>query len=207
MVVKKGHRKIKNSEAYISGLVELQDASSQASVLQISDDQNGPILDFCAGGGGKSLALNAYLNQPIFAFDVNFRRMKDLPKRARRSDADIRIIKSEDLKSSYYGLVFCDAPCSGSGTWRRDPEGKWSLTLKDYEKLLSLQENILTTAAKLVKSNGILLYATCSILEDENQAQIKKFLLNSNEWLFQDEKLFIPNELGDGFYFSILKKK
>jgi 16S rRNA (cytosine967-C5)-methyltransferase len=133
--------------------------------------------------------------------------MKDLPKRARRSDADIRIIKSEDLKSSYYGLVFCDAPCSGSGTWRRDPEGKWSLTLKDYENLLSLQENILTTAAKLVKSNGILLYATCSILEDENQAQIKKFLLNSNEWLFQDEKLFIPNELGDGFYFSILKKK
>ena len=132
--------------------------------------------------------------------------MKDLPKRARRSDADIRIIKSEDLKSSYYGLVFCDAPCSGSGTWRRDPEGKWSLTLKDYENLLSLQENILTTAAKLVKSNGILLYATCSILEDENQAQIKKFLLNSNEWLFQDEKLFIPNELGDGFYFSILKK-
>ena len=133
--------------------------------------------------------------------------MKDLPKRARRSDADIRIIKSEDLKSSYYGLVFCDAPCSGSGTWRRDPEGKWSLTPKDYENLLSLQENILTTAAKLVKSNGILLYATCSILEDENQAQIKKFLLNSNEWLFQEEKLLIPNELGDGFYFSILKKK
>jgi 16S rRNA (cytosine967-C5)-methyltransferase len=132
--------------------------------------------------------------------------MKDLPKRARRSDADIRIIKSEDLKSSYYGLVFCDVPCSGSGTWRRDPEGKWSLTLKDYENLLSLQENILTTASKLVKSNGTLLYATCSILEDENQAQIKKFLLNSKEWLFQEEKLFIPNELGDGFYFSILKK-
>jgi 16S rRNA (cytosine967-C5)-methyltransferase len=132
--------------------------------------------------------------------------MKDLPKRARRSDADIRIIKSEDLKSSYYGLVFCDAPCSGSGTWRRDPEGKWSLTPKDYENLLSLQENILTTASKLVKSNGTLLYATCSILEDENQAQIKKFLLNSKEWLFQEEKLFIPNELGDGFYFSILKK-
>jgi 16S rRNA (cytosine967-C5)-methyltransferase len=103
-------------------------------------------------------------------------------------------------------LVFCDAPCSGSGTWRRDPEGKWSLTLKDYENLLSLQENILTAASKLVKSNGTLLYATCSILEDENQAQIKKFLLNSKEWLFQEEKLFIPNELGDGFYFSILKK-
>jgi 16S rRNA (cytosine967-C5)-methyltransferase len=132
--------------------------------------------------------------------------MKDLPRRAKRSSADIRIIEFEDLKNSYYGLVFCDAPCSGSGTWRRDPEGKWSLTLKDYENLLSLQENILTTASKLVKSNGTLLYATCSILEDENQAQIKKFLLNSKEWLFQEEKLFIPNELGDGFYFSILKK-
>jgi len=206
LVVIRGHRKIKNSEAYISGLVELQDASSQASVLQISANQSGPILDFCAGGGGKSLALNAYLNRPIFAFDVNFERMKDLPKRARRSGADIRIIKSEDLKSSHYGLVFCDAPCSGSGTWRRDPEGKWLLTSRDYENLLSQQENILTTASNLVKSNGTLLYATCSILEDENQAQIKKFLLNSNEWIFQQEKLFIPNELGDGFYFSILKK-
>ena len=133
--------------------------------------------------------------------------MKDLPKRARRSGADIRIIKPEDLKSSYYGLVFCDVPCSGSGSWRRDPEGKWSLELKDYKNLLSVQENILNSASKLVKSNGTLLYATCSVLEDENQAQIKKFMQKSNEWLFQKEKLFIPNELGDGFYFAILAKK
>jgi 16S rRNA (cytosine967-C5)-methyltransferase len=207
LVVNKGYRKIKNSRAYGSGLVELQDASSQASVLQLSMDQSGPILDFCAGGGGKSLALSAFLNQPIFAYDINFERMKDLPKRARRSSADIRIIESEDLKNSYYGLVFCDAPCSGSGTWRRDPEGKWSLTLKEYKNLLSVQANILNTASKLVKSYGTLLYATCSILEDENQTQIKKFLKNSNEWIFQEDKLFIPNELGDGFYYSILKKK
>ena len=207
LVVNKGYRKIKNSEAYSLGLVELQDASSQASVLQLSVNQLGPILDFCAGGGGKSLALNAFLNQAIFAHDVNFERMKDLPKRARRSGADIRIIKSEDLKSSYYGLVFCDVPCSGSGTWRRDPEGKWSLKLKEYENLLTVQENILNSASKLVKSNGTLLYATCSVLEDENQAQIKKFMQKSNEWLFKEEKLFIPNELGDGFYFAILAKK
>jgi 16S rRNA (cytosine967-C5)-methyltransferase len=207
LVVNKGYRKIKNSGVYGSGLVEVQDASSQASVLQLSVDQHGPILDFCAGGGGKSLALSAFLNQPIFAYDVNFERMKDLPKRASRSSADIRIIKSGDLKNSYYGLVFCDAPCSGSGTWRRDPEGKWSLTLKEYKNLLSVQANILNTASRLVKSNGTLLYATCSILEDENQTQIKNFLNKSNEWVFQEEKLFIPNELGDGFYFSIMKKK
>jgi 16S rRNA (cytosine967-C5)-methyltransferase len=89
----------------------------------------------------------------------------------------------------------------------RDPEGKWSLTLKEYKNLLSVQANILNTASKLVKSYGTLLYATCSILEDENQTQIKNFLKNSNEWIFQEEKLFIPNELGDGFYYSILKKK
>ena len=207
LVVNKGYRKIKNSGVYGSGLVEVQDASSQASVLQLSVDQHGPILDFCAGGGGKSLALSAFLNQPIFAYDVNFERMKDLPKRARRSSADIQIIKSGDLKTSYYGLVFCDVPCSGSGTWRRDPEGKWSLTLKEYKNLLSVQANILNTASRLVKSNGTLLYATCSILEDENQTQIKNFLNKSNEWVFQEEKLFIPNELGDGFYFSIMKKK
>ncbi len=207
LIVNKGTRNIKNSEAYNLGLVELQDASSQASVLSLSKDQNGPILDFCAGGGGKSLALSAYFSKPIFAYDVNFERMKDLNKRASRSGADIRIIKSNDLKNSHYGLVFCDVPCSGSGTWRRDPEGKWSLTLQGYERLLSLQEKILITAAQLVKAHGKLVYATCSILKDENKAQIQKFLVNSKEWVFEQEKLFIPNELGDGFYFTVLTKK
>ena len=206
LIVNKGTRKIKNSEAYNIGLVELQDASSQASVLKLNIDQNGPILDFCAGGGGKSLALSAYLNKPIFAYDANFERMKDLPNRARRSGANIRVIKSNDLKKSHYGLVFCDAPCSGSGSWRRDPEGKWSLTLQDYERLLSLQENILATASQLVKPNGNLVYATCSILKDENKAQIQKFLENTNDWALKKEKFSIPSELGDGFYFSILKR-
>ena len=207
LIVNKGTRKIKNSEAYNIGLVELQDASSQASVLKLNIDQNGPILDFCAGGGGKSLALSAYLNKPIFAYDANFERMKDLPNRARRSGANIRVIKSNDLKKSHYGLVFCDAPCSGSGSWRRDPEGKWSLTLQDYERLLTLQENILATASQLVKPNGNLVYATCSILKDENKAQIQKFLENENDWVFQKEKFSIPSELGDGFYFCMLKRK
>jgi len=207
LIVNKGTRKIKNSEAYNIGLVELQDASSQASVLKLNIDQNGPILDFCAGGGGKSLALSAYLNKPIFAYDANFERMKDLPNRARRSGANVRVIKSKDLKKSHYGLVFCDAPCSGSGSWRRDPEGKWSLTLQDYEKLLTLQENILATASQLVKPNGNLVYATCSILKDENEAQIQKFLKNTNIWVLKKEKFSIPSELGDGFYFCILKRK
>ena len=207
LIVNKGTRKIKNSEAYNIGLVELQDASSQASVLKLNIDQNGPILDFCAGGGGKSLALSAYLNKPIFAYDANFERMKDLPNRARRSGANIRIIKSNDLKKSHYGLVFCDVPCSGSGSWRRDPEGKWSLTLQDYERLLSLQENILATASQLVKPNGNLVYATCSILKDENKAQIQKFIDKTNDWALKKEKFNIPSELGDGFYFSILKRK
>ena len=207
LIVNKGTRKIKNSEAYNIGLVELQDASSQASVLKLNVDQNGPILDFCAGGGGKSLALSAYLNKPIFAYDANFERMKDLPNRARRSGANIRVIKSNDLKKSHYGLVFCDVPCSGSGSWRRDPEGKWSLTLQDYERLLTLQENILATASQLVKPNGNLVYATCSILKDENKAQIQKFLDNTNDWALKKEKFSIPSGLGDGFYFSILKRK
>ena len=207
LIVNKGTRKIKNSEAYNIGLVELQDASSQASVLKLNIDQNGPILDFCAGGGGKSLALSAYLNKPIFAYDANFERMKDLPNRACRSGANIRVIKSNDLKKSHYGLVFCDVPCSGSGSWRRDPEGKWSLTLQDYERLLSLQQKILATASQLVKTNGNLVYATCSILKDENNTQIQKFLENENDWVVQKEKFSIPSDLGDGFYFSILKKK
>ena len=78
LIVDKGTRNIKNSEAYHLGLVELQDASSQASVLQLSTDQNGPILDFCAGGGGKSLALSAYLNKPIFAYDQKINELNAL---------------------------------------------------------------------------------------------------------------------------------
>jgi len=207
LIVDEGTRKIKNSVAYNLGLVELQDASSQASVLKLDIDQSGPVLDYCAGGGGKSLALSAYLNKTIFAYDVNFERMKDLRNRARRAGADIRIVKSNDLKKSHYGLVFCDAPCSGSGSWRRDPEGKWSLTLQKYENLLSLQKNILANASQLVTKNGNLVYVTCSVLKDENKAQIQKFLENTNDWVLKKEKLLIPSELGDGFYFSILKKK
>ena len=204
--VTKGSRKIRNSQAYKTGLVEIQDASSQASVLSINLNQNGPILDFCAGGGGKALALNAYFKQPIYAHDANVQRMKDLPLRAKRSGSDIRIVKSENLKKSFYGLVFCDVPCSGSGAWRRDPEGKWSLTQKKYENLLLMQEDILVTAANLIKPGGYLVYATCSVLIDENGSQVRKFLKNFSEWTIEQENFLIPNSLGDGFYFSVLKK-
>ena len=132
--------------------------------------------------------------------------MKDLPLRSTRSGSDIRIVKSENLKKSFYGLVFCDVPCSGSGAWRRDPEGKWSLTKKKYEKLLIMQENILVTAANLIKPGGTLVYATCSVLIDENGSQVRKFLKNYSDWTIEEENSLIPNSLGDGFYFSILKK-
>ncbi len=204
--VTQGSKKIRNSQAYKTGLVEIQDASSQASVLSIKLNQKGPILDFCAGGGGKTLALNAYLKQPIYAHDANVQRMKDLPLRSTRSGSDIRIVKSENLKKSFYGLVFCDVPCSGSGAWRRDPEGKWSLTKKKYDKLLIMQENILVTAANLIKPGGTLVYATCSVLIDENGSQVRKFLKNYSDWTIEEENSLIPNSLGDGFYFSILKK-
>ena len=132
--------------------------------------------------------------------------MKDLPLRSTRSGSDIRIVKSENLKKSFYGLVFCDVPCSGSGAWRRDPEGKWSLTKKKYDKLLIMQENILVTAANLIKPGGTLVYATCSVLIDENGSQVRKFLKNYSDWMIEEENSLIPNSLGDGFYFSILKK-
>jgi 16S rRNA (cytosine967-C5)-methyltransferase len=103
-------------------------------------------------------------------------------------------------------LVFCDVPCSGSGAWRRDPEGKWSLTQKKYENLLLMQEDILVTAANLIKPGGYLVYATCSVLIDENESQVRKFLKNFSEWTIEEENSLIPNSLGDGFYFSILKK-
>ncbi|REJ64397.1 MAG: RsmB/NOP family class I SAM-dependent RNA methyltransferase, partial [Proteobacteria bacterium] len=131
------------SEAYMDGLIELQDAHSQASVTLLDPELSGPILDYCAGGGGKSLALAAWLGEPVHAHDVNPRRMVDLPTRANRANAQIST-RAKDQFAHEYGVVFCDAPCSGSGSWRRDPEGKWALTQDQLDSLISTQRDILS---------------------------------------------------------------
>ncbi len=202
-----GARWIAQSSAYQTGLVELQDGSSQAAMekLDLSGVARG--LDYCAGGGGKVLALAARSTAHWSAHDALPQRMKDLPVRARRADVDIDILTGNQLGSGQYDLVLCDVPCSGSGTWRRTPDAKWRLTREDLQNLVRTQDNILKTASDLVAPGGQLTYATCSLLRCENEDRIAAFLVSRSGWRLAAETRWPVSDSGDGFFFAQLLRK
>ena len=154
-----GARKVQNSAAYQAGLVELQDAASQAVVDFLEVPSGARVLDYCAGGGGKSLALAA-AGALVTAHDVDPGRMRDLPARADRAGAAVaRVSTGEATAGGPYDLVFVDAPCSGSGAWRRSPEGKWALTPDRLDGLVAVQADILDAVASLVVSGLFMIVA------------------------------------------------
>ncbi|QUS35393.1 RsmB/NOP family class I SAM-dependent RNA methyltransferase [Falsirhodobacter algicola] len=199
-----GARRIQNSAAYTSGAVELQDAASQALVeaLPLADGQQ--VLDFCAGGGGKSLAMAARCDLRLFAHDRSAERMRDLPIRAARAGARITTLTTAEALGRDYDLVLADVPCSGSGSWRRAPEGKWLLTPERLEGLVQTQAAILEQIAPLVRPGGVLAYATCSLLREENGDQIAR--LAGPSWRTEATRTFSPLEGGDGFFVAVLRK-
>lgn len=197
-----GARRVNGSQAYQTGLVELQDLSAQlASALLPA---KGSVLDYCAGGGGKALALAARGAGPITAHDIEARRMGDLPQRAQRAGADIRVA-APGLVTGKFDLVVVDAPCSGSGTWRRTPDAKWRLTRAELDKLIETQTHILEVTADFVKARGYLGYMTCSVFRDENEAQIDAFLARHPEFELELQRNFSPLNASDGFHLSLLR--
>lgn len=196
-------RKIQNSRAYRSGWVELQDASSQAVIEALPLADGMKVLDHCAGGGGKTLAMAARARLKLIAHDVNPRRMADLPDRARRAGIDVTLTEQPET-SAPYDLILVDAPCSGSGSWRRDPEGKWRLTPEQFGQILKTQAAILDRVAPMLRQTGVLAYATCSLLRAENQDQVQAFLARHPGRRLQHERVFTPLQGGDGFYLAIL---
>lgn len=200
-------RRIKQAPAYLTGEVELQDAASQALVDALPLADAGKVLDYCAGGGGKTLAMAALSSAMMHAHDANPRRMKDLPDRAERAGIAVRLLKTNELKETGpFDLVLCDAPCSGSGSWRRAPEGKWRLTPEVLDEVTGIQAQILEDAAPLVVSGGALAYATCSVLSVENQDQIEAFLSARPDWTLETQRSFTPLDGGDGFFVAVLRK-
>ena len=194
-------RKVQNSAAYRDGLVELQDLSSQRIAEGIPLRNGMKILDYCAGGGGKSLAMAARVDGRFFAHDAAPERLRDLPPRAARAGVEIRCLTDAELaQNAPYDLVLCDVPCSGSGAWRRSPDGKWRLTPDELGRLLSIQQQILHQAAPLVGPDGMLAYVTCSLLRDENEGQIAQFLKSAPGWKLKHEMRLSPLQGGDGFY-------
>ncbi len=201
------------------GLVEIQDEAAQISSRLAMSEPGMLVIDYCAGGGGKSLALAAHMQNTgrICAFDINPRRMKDIAGRARRAGIDIlestvlnQDESDQELLAGLQGTadrVFVDAPCSGSGTWRRQPDQKWKLTEQKLQELCSLQAALLEKACQLVAPGGRLIYATCSILTMENHQQIRRFLdAQPSFQLLSVQDLWEAAGLqgtGNGEYFSV----
>ncbi len=200
-----GHaRRVQASAAYRDGLVELQDAASQAAVSTLLPYVRGAtVLDYCAGGGGKALALAAGGAGRVLAHDVNPGRMSDLPARAERAGCRIDIVARP---KGGMDAVLCDAPCSGSGAWRRQPEAKWRLTSQALEELTRIQGTILDEASPLVRPGGYLAYATCSLLAEENGARIDAFLTRTKGWTEVERQRWTPLDGGDGFFVAVLRR-
>ncbi|MEP1329787.1 RsmB/NOP family class I SAM-dependent RNA methyltransferase [Pseudophaeobacter sp.] len=205
--VTEGARRIRNSESFAEGLVELQDAASQAVVDQLPLADGMRVLDYCAGGGGKSLAMAARAKISLFAHDADPNRMQDLPLRAQRAGADITCLSEDEVtRKAPFDLVLCDAPCSGSGAWRRAPEGKWSLTRDKLDQICATQRQILDDAAALVGAKGHLAYATCSMLDEENSQQIQSFLERNEGWVESDQAAWQVHNGTDGFFVTVLTR-
>jgi 16S rRNA (cytosine967-C5)-methyltransferase len=168
---------------YQTGAIEIQDEGSQIVSLLIDAKPGEKLLDYCAGGGGKSLALAADMENKgsVFGFDIDKRRLSPLYQRAQRAGAsiiDVRQPPSENLKDLVGRMdrVLIDAPCTGVGTWRRKPDAKWRLSEDALERRNNEQRSVLNSAKGFVRPGGLLFYVTCSMLAEENEAQVYAFL-------------------------------
>jgi 16S rRNA (cytosine967-C5)-methyltransferase len=200
-------RKVTSSQAYTDGLVELQDAASQAVIeaLPLADGMR--VLDYCAGGGGKTLAMAARARLDLTAHDANPARLRDLPARAARAGVTIRLADAKTVADAApYDLVLADVPCSGSGAWRRSPEGKWALTPEKLQDLLVTQSGILNAVSPLVRPSGALAYVTCSLLQGENQAQADAFLARTPAFTLEEMRHLTPLDGGDGFFCALFRR-
>ncbi len=220
-------RRIDDHPAFVEGLVEVQDEGSQLIALAGKPAGDMVILDLCAGAGGKALALAAAApSARIIASDTNRQRLSRLEPRAHKAGAAIETMlldggrEAEQLSvlEGQCDLVLVDAPCSGSGTWRRNPEGRWRLTSDRLDRVSDLQAHVLDLAAPLVKPGGALVYAVCSILSREGAGQVDTFLGRHSSWAVQDAfdefgrrdghgRLLTPaHDRTDGFFVARLER-
>ncbi len=178
--------------SFKQGWFEVQDEGSQLLALLTGVKAGQKVVDFCAGAGGKTLAMAAMMENKgtIYACDVHTRRLEQLGKRTKRAgvhNVRTHVLSSEHDKwvkkhAGYADVVLLDAPCTGTGTWRRSPDSRWNLTQQNLDDLVALQQSILQSAKRLVKPGGRLLYATCSMLNEENEQQIERFLETNPEF-------------------------
>lgn len=205
------------TEVFKKGYFEVQDASSQLVAEYLDVAPGMKVIDTCAGAGGKTLHLASFMKNKgqIIAMDIYESKLKKLKIRARRNkvhNIDTRVIDStKPIKKLYNKAdrVLIDAPCSGIGVLRRNPDSKWKLQPEFLDNIKKVQQDILQKYSKMVKSGGKLVYATCSVLPSENQNQITEFLASESGKdfkLIKDNKVFAHTSGFDGFYVALLEK-
>jgi len=208
-----GAHSVARSNAYRDGLVEIQDAASQAAADYAQAMPGDTVLDYCAGGGGKTLALAAAMAGPVvgggqlYAHDIAPQRLAQLDERARRAGVEVTLLEpgQTGALTGRCDLVFVDAPCSGSGAWRRNPDAKWRLTCDQLAEYMQTQDAVLAEAAAAVRPGGQLIYATCSMLAAENEKLVGRFLATHADFRSGRAPLMLaPTDGGDGFFASEL---
>ncbi len=206
------------TEAFKKGYFEVQDASSQLVAAYLDVKPGMKVVDTCAGAGGKTLHLSALMKNKgqIIAMDIYESKLRKLKVRAKRNKAhniDLKEINSTKVIKKLHNKadrVLIDAPCSGLGVLRRNPDSKWKLQPEFIDNIKKTQQEVLQSYSKMVKPGGKLVYATCSVLPSENQEQVDKFLTSDSgkDFTFvKDEKILASESGYDGFYMALLEKK
>ncbi len=205
------------TEAFKKGHFEVQDASSQLVSAYLDVKPGMKVVDTCAGAGGKTLHLSALMENKgqIIAMDIYESKLRKLKVRAKRNKAhniDLREINSTKVIKKLHNKadrVLIDAPCSGIGVLRRNPDSKWKLQPEFIDNIKKTQQEVLQSYSKMVKNGGKMVYATCSVLPSENQNQVKTFLASDagKDFTFIKDKKVLASESGyDGFYMALLEK-
>ena len=205
------------TEAFKNGWFEVQDASSQKVAKFLNPKPGTRVVDTCAGAGGKSLHIAALMENKgqVIALDIYENKLKELKRRAKRNGAHnietITIDSSKVIKKLIQKAdkILIDAPCSGIGVLKRNPDSKWKLQPEFLETIKNTQREILDSYSRMVKPGGQMVYATCSILPSENEKQVQDFLerKSGKDFKFVKEEKVFPSESGfDGFYMALLQK-
>lgn len=220
------------TQAFRDGWFEMQDEGSQLVSSLVEAGAKQKVIDFCAGAGGKTLSIAATMQNKgrLLAWDTSEARLSQLPKRLTRAgvqNTQVHAIASESDQfikrhKDSADWVLIDVPCTGTGTWRRNPDLKWRTEEKDLAEMVDIQKRVFDSAARLVKAGGRIVYATCSLLEEENEKQVEAFLAAHENFALEPvTRPFIPmNAVSagylrlyphqhntDGFFAAILKRR
>ncbi len=210
-IVLEQYANLTESKAYKKGLIEVQDEGAQLLSIDIGVKPHDDVFDFCAGAGGKSLIFAQLMQNKGFiqAYDASYKRLSELGKRAFRAKATIiKTVTRLPETHKKFDFVVVDAPCTGTGTWRRTPDMRWNITENQIQSIVKTQAEILNQAAEYVKNGHYLAYITCSLTRDENELQTEHFLKTHPRFLAVREKRYSPFlTQTDGFYLSIMQKR